>query len=107
MFNDQSVFDLFFRKNPFHGEFCIFAGTDEILRFVASYKFSLSDIEYLKSIMPTCDPKFFEWLITLDCSNVKVYTMEEGTVTNSLLFHFLLILFYEKFCFRQYFLESL
>ena len=35
---DYSVFDLFFRKNPFKGEFCVFAGLSEVLKFVASYR---------------------------------------------------------------------
>jgi len=78
---DHSVFDLFFRKNPFSGEFCVFAGLDEVLKFLASYKFSDSDIAYLQSIMPSCDPAFFVWLRTLDCSQVKVYAINQGMVS--------------------------
>ena len=36
--NDPVVFDLFFRTPPFGGQFCIFAGLDEVLKFLATYK---------------------------------------------------------------------
>ncbi|MCQ2735678.1 MAG: nicotinate phosphoribosyltransferase, partial [bacterium] len=45
---ENAVFDLFFRKNPFKGEFTIFAGLEEVLRLVSSFRFSHEDIEYLK-----------------------------------------------------------
>lgn len=35
---EHSVFELFFRKNPFHGEFCIFAGIDEALKYVHYFR---------------------------------------------------------------------
>ncbi|MDQ7825054.1 MAG: nicotinate phosphoribosyltransferase [Candidatus Eremiobacteraeota bacterium] len=44
----QAVFDLFFRKNPFGGEFTIFAGLEEVLRLVDTFRFTGDDIAYLK-----------------------------------------------------------
>lgn len=37
---DQSVFDLFFRTNPFHGEFTIFAGLTECLKFINNFRYT-------------------------------------------------------------------
>ena len=76
----HAVFDLFFRTNPFHGEFCIFAGLDEVLRLLTTFRFSAEDVKYLQSLMPNCETEFFDWLLTLDCSKTKVYSLEEGSV---------------------------
>jgi nicotinate phosphoribosyltransferase len=47
---------------------------------VQNFKFSDSDITYLKSIMPTCAPEFFDWLQQLDCSRTQIYAMKEGSI---------------------------
>ncbi|KAG7199346.1 hypothetical protein KM043_018192 [Ampulex compressa] len=79
--NDHAVFDLFFRKNPFQGEFTIFAGLEECIKFLNKFHYSCSDIKYLKSTMPaSVDQNFFEYLKTLTAQEVTIYAMEEGSV---------------------------
>jgi len=39
--NDQAVFDVFFRRNPFAGEYCIFAGQDEVIKYLHNYRYVL------------------------------------------------------------------
>lgn len=38
--NEHSVFEAFFRKNPFAGTYTIFAGLDEVLRFISEFRFT-------------------------------------------------------------------
>jgi len=134
---DDSVFDLFFRRNPFGGEFTIFAGLEEVLRFMSTFRFSENDIRYLKEgyvasqdklqasfregldsgyirktgsgyqrhvtdiegqeswepveepsgdyrvqpVLPGCESEFYEWLLSVDCSEVTLHSLQEGTMT--------------------------
>ncbi len=80
MAEKHSVFDLFFRKNPFNGAFTIFAGLSEALSFVSDYGFTDEQIAFVKKAMPGCEDAFFKWLSSVDCSKVTVYAADEGTV---------------------------
>lgn len=78
---EEAVFDLFFRRNPFRGEFAIYAGLEEKLRLFENFHFSDSHIAYLRRQMPRCESTFFDWLKSVDCSKMKIYAFKEGTMS--------------------------
>lgn len=78
--NHPAVFDLFFRDCPFKGKYVVFGGLDECVRFIAAFKFTQSDVEYLKTVLPLADAAFFTWLLTLDCSQMEVHAMRQGEI---------------------------
>lgn len=76
--NQEVVFDMFFRRNPFNGGFSVLAGNETLLDAITQFHFNEDDIEFLRS------QKIFEegflnylkdWKFTGD-----LYTMDEGTV---------------------------
>jgi nicotinate phosphoribosyltransferase len=79
--NDVAVFDLFFRKNPFNGEFTIFAGLAECLKFLENFHYSDSDIEYLRNTLPSdVEPEFYVYLQNLTPKDIKIHALAEGTI---------------------------
>lgn len=78
---DSSVFDLYFRKNPFDGEFTIFAGLDECLKFLDNFRYSTEDIEFLRQTLPeNTEDAFFDYLSQLTARDVTLHAIEEGSV---------------------------
>eukprot|EP00638_Chattonella_subsalsa_P009337 CAMPEP_0117736188 /NCGR_PEP_ID=MMETSP0947-20121206/1778_1 /TAXON_ID=44440 /ORGANISM="Chattonella subsalsa, Strain CCMP2191" /LENGTH=581 /DNA_ID=CAMNT_0005551425 /DNA_START=77 /DNA_END=1822 /DNA_ORIENTATION=- len=75
-----AVFDLFFRTCPFKGQFCIFAGLTEVLKFVGNFKITDSQLQYLREQLKDCEEEFFDYLANLDCSEVQIHALKEGTV---------------------------
>ncbi|KAI3521013.1 hypothetical protein L1887_10470 [Cichorium endivia] len=79
--NDRAVFDLYFRRNPFGGEYTVFAGLEECIRFIANFKLSKDEIAFVRECLsPTCEDGFFDYLDGIDCSDVEVYAIAEGSV---------------------------
>ncbi|KAK4260087.1 hypothetical protein QN277_003252 [Acacia crassicarpa] len=78
---ERAVFDLYFRKNPFGGEFTVFAGLEECIKFIANFKFTEEEIKFIQQTLPpSCEDGFFDYLRGIDCSDVEVYAIPEGTV---------------------------
>lgn len=79
--HDTAVFELYFRKNPFGGEFTIFSGLQDCLKFVENFRYSESDIEYLKTVLPPdTEYEFFDYLLNLTVQDLEIYAVDEGTV---------------------------
>jgi len=79
----KAHFELFFRKNPFGGSYTLFAGLDEVLKFLSTFHFSEDDIDFLRNTpaLCHCEPEFFDdYLANLDCSEVVVHAMKEGSM---------------------------
>ena len=67
-----AAFDLLFRKNPFNGEFTVFAGLEECLRFVHPVHPRGHRVRQERPIARSMDPRFFNYLARLDCSEMRV-----------------------------------
>uniref|UniRef100_A0AC35TU94 Nicotinate phosphoribosyltransferase n=1 Tax=Rhabditophanes sp. KR3021 TaxID=114890 RepID=A0AC35TU94_9BILA len=79
--NQTAVFDLFFRKSPFGGEYTIFGGLEDCINYVKDFKFTQTDMSYLKELLPSNIPQsFYEYLHNLDFSKVKITAISEGNV---------------------------
>ncbi|MCR5764529.1 MAG: nicotinate phosphoribosyltransferase [Treponema sp.] len=76
--NQKVVFDMFFRKNPFNGGFSVLAGNETLIDMLTSFRFSESDIEYLRE-QKIFEEDFLDYLKDFKFSG-DLYTMDEGTV---------------------------
>ena len=74
--NDEVVFDMFFRKQPFSGGYSIFTGLDDLLDRIENMFFSSEDIEYLRSLK-IFKEEFLVYLKKFKFSG-SLYAMDEG-----------------------------
>ena len=82
--DQQSVFHLFFRKNPFKGGYTVAAGLNLAIQYLESFSFEQDDVDYLAIITgndgkPLFDPEFLRYLGDLSLT-IDVDAMPEGTV---------------------------
>lgn len=80
----EAVFNLFFRKNPFQGGYTIAAGLDYVIDFCRNFNFDEDDLEYLGDMKnsdgsPTFENEFIVYLRNLEFT-CDIDAIEEGTV---------------------------
>src|SRR6266704_929439 len=78
MAETPAVFDLFFRNNPYHGGYAVFAGLDTALGYLEGLHFSEDDLAYLKGL-GIFRPRFLDYLRDFRFTG-KVTAPPEGTV---------------------------
>jgi nicotinate phosphoribosyltransferase len=76
--NPSVVFDMFFRRQPFGGGFAVFAGLEDLLKYISSISFSQEDLAYLESL-GTFRREFLDYLAAFRFTG-DIWAMEEGTL---------------------------
>jgi nicotinate phosphoribosyltransferase len=84
MHNQNAVFNLFFRSNPFGGGFSIACGLDYVIDFLQNFRFGESDLTYLAELrgnddQPLFDKGFLDHLQKMEFQ-CDVDAIPEGTV---------------------------
>ena len=70
-------FDYFFRENPFHGGYVVFAGLDDLLEGLDHFSFDEEDIRYLGSV--GLNKEFLSFLMEFRFKG-RVYAASEGEI---------------------------
>lgn len=70
-----AIFDLYFRSMPFNSGYAIFSGLERIVQFIEHFKFTESDIEYLREVGYQDD--YLDYLKSLRF-NGNIRAMKEG-----------------------------
>ncbi|OQP07082.1 nicotinate phosphoribosyltransferase [Geobacillus sp. 46C-IIa] len=78
MHERRAVFEVFFRKLPFGNGYAVFAGLERVIQFLQGFRFSDSDIDYLRNELGYRDD-FLNYLRTLRFTGT-VRSMREGEI---------------------------
>ena len=78
---ENSVFEIFFRKNAFEAQFTVLCGINETIDWIRKAKFSESEVLFVQeNLSLTATDPFIEWLRNVDFSKISVHAIREGTV---------------------------
>ncbi|WP_414042423.1 nicotinate phosphoribosyltransferase [Macrococcus animalis] len=72
-----AVFDVYFRSMPFDGGYAVFAGLERVINYVKAFKFSATDMEYLKTLGYKDD--YLTYLKDLKFTG-NIRSMQEGEI---------------------------
>lgn len=75
MHNRRAVFEVYFRKLPFHNGYAIFAGLERVIRYLNDFRFTESDLDYLQE--EGYNEDYLAYLRTLRFTGT-VRSMKEG-----------------------------
>ena len=73
--NKRAVFEVYFRKEPFHSGYAVFSGLERMVHYLNHLTFSDSDIAYLRSL--DYDEEFLDYLANLKLE-LTVRSAQEG-----------------------------
>lgn len=83
----QAVFTVFFRKNPFRGGYTVAAGLEQVIEFIESFSFLDEDLSYLESLeTPDGQGHFFETGFLKYLKNLKLSVSVEAVPEGTLVF---------------------
>src|SRR5262245_60143810 len=81
---DEAVFHLTFRKQPFNGGFSVACGLSSVIAYCRQFHFTVDDLSYLATLqgadqLPLFEPAFLDYLgrLRLACD---IDALPEGTV---------------------------
>jgi nicotinate phosphoribosyltransferase len=74
----EAVFEMFFRRQPFNGGFTIFAGLDPLIDTITGIAFTTEEIDYLHSLKQF-DSKFLDYLTHFRFRG-DIYACKEGSI---------------------------
>jgi len=75
--DENTVFDYFYRTNPFEGGFLVFAGLDDFLRSLSAFRYSDENLRYLQKLGLQAD--FINYLKDFSFRGT-IYSVREGEI---------------------------
>ncbi|MGQ1908404.1 nicotinate phosphoribosyltransferase [Marinifilum sp. RC60d5] len=75
--NENTVFDYYYRTNPYKGGYLVFAGLYDLLKILQNFTYNKENIEFLRNA--GLRDEFLEYLETFQFK-AKVYSVREGEI---------------------------